>query len=192
MQRTALCLVAVLALPAAALAQPESKPQTPAAPRAKQQASRPLSQLRMSGSVYVGERAPDFDLPSSRGHNVVLSKLRGDWVLLVFADERRRFADLRGICDDMNRLGVMLLGMCRDQPQGLRAFAQRDSIPFEMVADPTGQIAVLYGLYDFQQKSTRPGFVVIDREGIVRLALLGQELRPQQVAELARFTVAGF
>jgi len=191
MQRAALCLITVLALPAAALAQPESRTPTGAS-RPTQPSRRPLSQLHMSGRVYVGERAPDFDLRSSRGRSVVLSKLRGDWVLLVFADERRRFADLRDIHADMMRIGVMLLGVCRDQPQSLRTFAQRDSIPFEMVADPTGQIATLYGLYSFEHKSTRPGFVVIDREGIVRLALLGQELRPDQVAELARFTVTGF
>src|SRR5262245_43920914 len=132
MRVTALCLLALLAMPASPLAQDKPTP-PPSAKRSE--GKKPVGQLRAIGRVTVGEPAPDFEAPSSRARNVVLSKLRGDWVLLNFAEDRRRFAELRALGDSLTGYGVVLLGVCRDQPQALRTYAQRDSIPFELLAD---------------------------------------------------------
>ena len=189
MRTVALCLFAMLAMPDALLAQGDEGKPSPSPSSKRPESQSPVGQLRAIGRVYVGERAPDFELPSSRGRSVVLSKMRGDWVLLNFAADRRRFSELRSIREPLAELGVVMLGLCRDQPQTLRAFAQRDSIPFELLADPTGEISALYGLYDFVRTTTLPGFVVLDRNGVVRLGLMGQALPAEQVAELVRFTI---
>ncbi|HEY3217270.1 MAG TPA: peroxiredoxin family protein [Candidatus Eisenbacteria bacterium] len=189
MRIAALCLLVMLATPASPFAQGSEGKPTPVRSTKRSEAQKPVGQLRAIGHVYVGERAPDFELTSSRGRSVVLSKLRGDWVLLNFAEDRRRFSELRSIRDSLAELGVVMLGVCRDQPQALRTYAQRDSIPFELLADPTGEISALYGLFDFVHTATVPGFIVLDRRGVVRLGLLGQSLPPDQVAELVRFTI---
>ena len=37
-----------------------------------------------------------------------------------------------------------------------------------------------------------PGFLLVDRDGIVRMVLFGHNLPPGQIAALVRFAVTGF
>ncbi len=191
MKTFALTLLALLCASALALAQGEPKTPTIKPQSTEQSSNVPLGQLRVSGHVYVGEPAPDFELTSSAGRQVSLSRLKGDWVLLSFADDRKAFAGLRELHEGLKELGVVLLGICKDKPQALRPFVQREGITFELVADATGEISAIYGLYDVARSASRPGFVVVDRNGIVRLALQGQA-PPKEVLELTRFTIVGF
>ena len=191
MKTFALTSLALLCASALALAQDEPKTPTGKPTSAEESSRMPVGQLRVSGRVYVGEPAPDFELTSSSGRQVSLSRLKGNWVLLHFADDRKAFAGLRELHEGLTQLGVVLLGICKDKPQALRPFVQREGIPFELVADVTGEISAVYGLYDSARSSSRPGFVVVDRNGIVRLALQGQA-PPKEVLELTRFTIVGF
>jgi len=59
-----------------------------------------------------------------------------------------------------------------------------------MLADATGQVSAAYGLYDFTRSETRPGFVVLDRQGYVRFAVLGQVLPADDILHLVEFVVA--
>lgn len=151
----------------------------------------PLTRFKVSGQVAVGESAPDFELTSSTGHDVALSRLRGDWVMLRFAKDRREFADLGSMSADLSRIGVRLMGICGDKPQTLRPFVQRVGIPFEILADVTGEISAVYGFYDYSTSSSRTGFVVVDRSGVVRLVLQG-EAPADQIVALTRYTMTGF
>src|SRR5262249_37303843 len=108
----------------------------------------PVSQLRINGRIYVGERAPDFSLWSSRDRELKLSRTRGDWVVLCFGNRREDLGALRKLQTALGASGITVLGVCHEKPQALRAFAERDSIPFEMLADVTGEISAIYGLYD--------------------------------------------
>jgi len=150
----------------------------------------PHTQIRISGRVYVGELAPDFTLTSAGGREVALSHLRGHWVLLHFVPDRRDFAVLEVARADLAQLGVTLVGVCKANPQSLRAQAQRDSITFELLADATGEVSAIYGLYDAASFSSLSGLVVVDRTGKTRLALMGA-IPPQHLADLLRFTMLG-
>jgi len=146
--------------------------------------------LTVEGRVLVGDVAPDFDLTSSRDRQVRLSRQRGDWVLLVFASDRDDFTDYRSVNADLTAIGVRLLGVCRDNPQTLRTVAEKNDIPFEMLADATGEISSMYGLYDGSKRCCIPGFLVLDRRGVVKLAVSGQQVPPTQVLSLTALTVA--
>ena len=193
MKLPSLCLAATLAMASPALAQdePKSVPK-PTSGSTGEGTGTSGSKIHIGGQVYVDEKTPPFDLPSSRGRQVTPARLRGDWVLLYFSEGRRGFSDLRRAYPEITATGCTVLGLTKSNPQTLRTWAERDSIPFEMLADPTGEISSLYGLYDSEQRSTRPGFVIFDREGIVRMALFGQAIPPAQVADLVRFTDVGF
>jgi peroxiredoxin len=146
--------------------------------------------LTVEGRVLVGDVAPDFDLASSRDRVIRLSKQRGDWVLLVFAPDRDDFAAYSTVNGDLAAIGVRLLGVCRDNPQTLRTVAEKSGIPFEMLADPTGEISSMYGLYDGARRCCIPGFLVLDRRGVVKLAVSGQQVPANQVLSLTALTVA--
>jgi peroxiredoxin Q/BCP len=151
----------------------------------------PLGQLRIAGTVHVGERAPDFTAVSSSGNERTLSRLKGDWLVLVFVQSREDFAKLRDLQSRLVDTGPLVFGICKDKPQRLRAYARSERLPFELLADDTGEISSLYGYYNWERRETTRGFVVMDRFGVVRLALQGQAPE-DQVADLTRYTIAGY
>ena len=63
-------------------------------PRTEVNAPDPFARLRVNGRVMVGDQAPDFALTSSTGNDVALSSMRGDWLLLRFAADRKELAEL--------------------------------------------------------------------------------------------------
>jgi alkyl hydroperoxide reductase subunit AhpC len=64
-------------------------------------------------------------------------------------------------------------------------------LPIILLSDVTGEISQLYGLYDTRMRQVRPGFVLIDRQGVVRVALLGQQLPFGEMMALVRSSVIG-
>jgi peroxiredoxin Q/BCP len=169
-------------------------PTTPAPSRPPKQEGRQdisLGQIRVVGRVHVGAPVPDFTALSSSGRELTISRQRGDWLLLLFAEAREDFNTFRELHQDLRSTGAVVLGVSKEKPQRLRAIVERDSLPFELLADDTGDISALYGFYDLQRRFTTPGFVLVDRQGVVRMALQGQA-PPDQIAALTRFTIVGF
>ena len=189
MKTAALVLTAVTALSPPALAQSKTSP--PPAPGSSQggQAT-PQARVHIYGHVYIGERAPDFSLDGSDGKIVRPSRFRGEWVVMVFADRKEKLGPLAAIHDEMRTLGVHIFGVCKEKAHTLQKYSTRQRLPFVLGADWTGEISAMYGLYD-SERSISPGFLVVDREGIVRMALLGHNLPPEQIAALVRYGVAG-
>jgi peroxiredoxin len=186
-----LAALLMLALAAPCLAQESPKAPPPMAGSEREPSVRnPHAQLGMSGRVYIGDLAPDFELDGSRGARVQLSRLRGDWLLLVFSDRRDQFVSLRAIEKEMDALGVRIVGVCHEKARTLDTYAARDSVPL-MLADVTGEVSTMYGLYDSLRRQTVPGFMVLDREGVVRIAFSGQLLPPDEIARLTQFAVTG-
>jgi peroxiredoxin len=187
-------MLLALVVPASrALAQSEGKTPPPPAATATPSSSAPApaGRVHVYGQVYVGDRAPDFTLDGSDGKILRPSRFRGDWVVMVFADRKEKLAPLAAITHDLDSLGVRLLGVCKEKAYSLQAYATRQKLSFVMGADWTGEVSGEYGLYDTERSMISPGFVVVDREGYVRMALLGQNLPPEQVSALVRFAVAG-
>jgi peroxiredoxin len=146
---------------------------------------------RIRGSVYTGEPAPDFELPASSGHPVHLSDFNGSWILLIFTERKEGLATYTRIASGMDSIGVKLVGVCDEKAYHLVAFAKDGGPHFPMLADVTGEISALYGLYDSMRATTEPGFFVIDPEGIVRMGLTGKQVPAADIASLVRFAVTG-
>jgi peroxiredoxin len=195
MRWTAVVIVAVAALAAPLWAQnaPKnpSRPVGPARPPAAPSTT-PRLPARIEGQVYVGDRAPDFEVDGSQGRPVKLSSLHGSWVLLVFANDRALFGRLGPLDAQLREIDVRTLGVCGEKARTLESLSARDSLKVVWLADVTGEISALYGLFDFERSMIRPGFVLIDAGGVVRMALLGQALPPEEIARLVRFGVAGY
>ena len=189
----ALVLAAAATLAPPAHGQPEPKAPSPAAPRQSSgSTSAPQARVHIYGQVFIGERAPDFTLDASDGKIVRLSTFRGDWVVMVFADRKERFGPLASIHGELQSHGVHILAVCREKAHSLQLYSTRNHLPFVLGADWTGEIASLYGLYDGERSMISPGFLLVDRDGIVRMTLFGQNLPPEQIAALVRFAVTGF
>lgn len=187
------CIVLALLLggfdPASAQDPKGNKPASPRAPVTPTTTPRPRA--RIASRVYVGEPAPAFELDASNGRAVRLGAQRGRWVLLVFDESRAALVARRDLASEVGDLAITVLGVCNEKARTLQTRASRDSVPFLLLADVTGEVSALYGLWDDERDSTRPGFVLVDRDGFVRMALLGSSLPVQDIARLVHFAVTG-
>src|SRR5262245_44130191 len=126
-----LCLL-LIAVPVAAQTRDEAPP-PPVRPEAGT-SEMPLGQLRVVGTVHVGDVAPDFTTASTTGRDLTLSHLKGDWVLLVFSQEREDFSQLRDIARSLAETGTRVYGICKDKPQRLRSYAEAQGLGFDLLA----------------------------------------------------------
>ena len=101
----------------------------------------------------VGGMAPDFTLPAGDGAQVHLADLRGKTVLLYFypkddtpgcTTEACAFRDAWG---ELQRRGVVVLGVSRDDVKSHQKFASKYSLPFPLLADLGGAVAQQYGVW---------------------------------------------
>lgn len=164
---------------------PQPTPTTPAGPTT----TTGRVGVLVSGGAYVGEVAPDFELDGSKGQSVRLSRLRGDWVVLVFTDRRMQLTDLATVAADLKLLGGVFLGVCAEKARTIEKAQEKNPLPFTVLADPTHEVSAMYGVYDRVHSATSPGCFVLDRRGVVRLSVLGQVVPPEQVLELAKIPI---
>jgi len=188
----ALSLATVTALAPAAHAQSDSKTAPPPAPSSSSSgSSTPQARVHVYGQVYIGDRAPDFKLDGADGKVVRPLRFRGEWVVMVFADRKEKLGPLASIHDEMRTLGVRILGVCKEKAHALHGYTTRQKLPFLLGADWNGEVSAMYGLYDYERSAISPGFVLVDRDGVVRMALQGHNLPPDQIGALVRYAVHG-
>jgi len=184
-----LIMTAVLATAAAAQNPPKSEtpPGQNQLPVGKPAVVGARGKAPIIGQVYIGERAPDFVLDASNGTQEQLSRHRGNWVLLVFDDRYHSLADYDSLDDQARKLGARVIGVCHEKQQTLTTASARDHVDMLLLADATGEVSAIYGLYDWGASTTDPGFFVIDRDGTVRLAIVGRLFPAYQMLELLKF-----
>lgn len=190
---SSMLLLVMLAAPSA-LAQTEFKPRpgtTPPPPVTHPTSRSAQGRVRPSVRVAVGERAPDFELSKLDGKSLRLSSLRGNWVMLWFVEDRDSLANVEPVAIALAALGVRTLAICFDKAQGIAHRVGKRELPYVPLADPTGDIVALYGLLDGTTDQVRPGFVLVNPRGDVRLALLGQELPSEDASRLVQYAVQG-
>ena len=181
-------------LAGAALAQSEFKPQgTPAPTTSHVPGTAESGPGRVSTRVAVGEGAPDFELSKMDGKPLRLSSLRGKWVMVWFVENRDSLAGVEPLAESLEKLGVRTLAVCYDKSQALAQRLQGKQLAYIPLADATGDIVSLYGLLDStnSRETVRPGFVLVNPVGDVRMALLGHQLPSNDASRLVELAVVG-
>ena len=108
-------------------------------------------------SVSVGEKAPDFTMPTDGNGSVSLSKLRGKPVVLYFYpkdDTSGCTAEACGFRDtfpDYGKTGATVIGVSRDSVASHDKFAAKESLPFPLLADTEEKVCKLFDV--IKQKS---------------------------------------
>ncbi len=126
----------------------------------------------------VGSPAPAFSLQDQKGATHRLADYRGGWVVLYFYPKddtpgcTTEACALRDNIFAFRKAGATILGISVDDVESHKAFAEKHSLPFTLLADPTKQTARDYGvlvkmmgLFELAQRDT----FLIDPQGrIVR------------------------
>lgn len=129
----------------------------------------------MASGIQVGDKAPDFTLPSQSGDQVRLHDRLGERVVVLYffpkdgtpgcTAEACAFRDSHDVFADA---GAEVIGVSSDSVDSHAAFAGRHELPFTLVSDQGGLVRKSYGVPSVL--ALLPGRVtyVIDREGTVR------------------------
>jgi peroxiredoxin len=124
--------------------------------------------------VEVGEQAPDFSLPGTKG-DVRLSDVwsRGKVVLAFYTEDNtplcsNEIAMLRDDYEVVRELGAEVVAVGADSPESHLAFAERlGGVPFALVSDQELEAVRAYGVVDDAEKRSRRAVFVIDEGGQV-------------------------
>ena len=140
--------------------------------------------------IDVGDTAPDFRLPALRGGELVLSDFRGKKNVVLFFYPKDdspgctvEACTFRDAYEDFVEAGAEVIGISSDSLDRHSAFAQRYSLPMQLVSDKGGKVRAQYGV-----KSTLgliPGreTFIIDKTGVVRHVFRSQIRVKNHVAE---------
>ena len=102
-------------------------------------------------ALKVGTSAPDFTLDSTGGNEFTLSKdLQGKACILYFYPGdftpgcTKEACEFRDHFAEFKDLDIDILGISRDSIEKHHKFKKKHNLPFELLADLSGEVAHLY------------------------------------------------
>ncbi len=157
----------------------------------------------VASAVEVGEKAPDFTLPSTIGETISLSQFQGkQFVLIEFygqdyapvcaANLSARKADY----SKFQQLNIQILGISGNNLFSQKTFADSLQLPYPLLSDRSLKVAKAYGVVygttegknspDLEGLGAKRSFFLVDRQGIVRGRWIGEDLAVFSTEELLK------
>jgi peroxiredoxin Q/BCP len=130
--------------------------------------------------LMEGDKAPDFELPSSTGRPVRLNSLRGKNVVLYFYPEDDTSGCTKEACsfrDNLPKfegLDAVILGVSKDSLASHKKFIDKYSLNFTLLSDEGLKVHKLYDTWKLKNNygrtywGTERSTFVIDRQGRVK------------------------
>ena len=132
-------------------------------------------------ALVIGEKAPDFTLPSDSGKDISLHDFEGQKVILYFYPkdntsgctlEAKAFRDH---LEDFRKLGYVVLGVSRDSVKKHCNFRDKYELTFPLLSDSEEVVVNLYGVLKekmmYGKKSIgieRSTFIIDEKGNLVR------------------------
>jgi peroxiredoxin Q/BCP len=148
-------------------------------------------------SVEIGEKAPDFTLPTDSNGSVTLSRLKGQNVVLYFYpkdDTSGCTAEARGFRDsfpDYSGAESVVIGISKDSVASHDKFKKKHELPFILASDAGSDTCERYGvwveksMYGRKYMGIERCTFLIDKEGVLRGAWRKVKV-PGHVAEVLK------
>ncbi|MEE8579967.1 MAG: peroxiredoxin [Myxococcota bacterium] len=127
----------------------------------------------MALTLEIGQDAPGFTLPSTRGPLTLSERLQKRSVLLVFYPGDDTPVCTRQLCDYRDNLkifadlGVDVLAVNPGSLESHTRFAEKHSLPFPLLSDEGGKVCRAYGARGLLG-ITKRALVLVDKAGRVR------------------------
>ncbi len=133
-------------------------------------------------SLQIGDRAPDFELVDQDGQEHKLADYKGKRTLIYFYPKDAtpgctvQACNLRDNIEDLNKDGLTVVGVSKDDQKSHQKFASKYNLPFTLLADPSTKMIDAYGAWGERSLYGRKFF------GTVRSAVLvGDDLTVEMV-----------
>ena len=145
--------------------------------------------------VKVGDKAPDFTLPSQMGDDVTLSEFVGKKNIVLYfypKDETtgctKEACTFRDNYEELTKLGAEVIGLSGQSVESHKSFASHHGLPFILLSDEGNKVRELYGVPS--SMGIIPGRVtyIIDKKGVVR-HIFNSQTQAQRHVEEAKKTL---
>ncbi|EKE78772.1 thioredoxin-dependent thiol peroxidase [Oceanibaculum indicum] len=131
-------------------------------------------------TVNVGDKAPDFSMPTDGGGSVSLSGLKGKKVVLYFYPKddtpgcTKEACAFRDALPDFSGVDAVVIGVSRDPVKSHDKFKAKYELNFPIASDEDGKASEAYGtwveksMYGKKYMGMERSTFVIDGQGVVR------------------------
>ena len=126
-------------------------------------------------TLQVGDLAPQFSLLNQDNQLISLSDFKGKKVLVYFYPRAltpgctTQACGLRDAKSELEKLGVIILGISTDAPKKLAQFVEKKSLNFTLLSDEDHQVAEQFGVWGEKK------FMGRTYDGIHRISFLIDE-----------------
>jgi peroxiredoxin Q/BCP len=103
--------------------------------------------------IAEGKKAPDFTLANAEGKKVSLSDFKGKDVVVYFYPKddtpgcTKEACGFRDLWKDLQRAGVVVLGVSPDAGASHQKFTAKYKLPFTLLSDPDKKLMKAWGAY---------------------------------------------
>jgi thioredoxin-dependent peroxiredoxin len=131
-------------------------------------------------SVAVGDKAPDFTLPTDGGGMLSLKALKGKTVVLYFYPKddtsgcTAEACAFRDSLPDFSMAKAQVVGISRDTVASHDKFKSKYKLPFPLASDEDGKVCAAYGtwveksMYGRKYMGIERATFLIDGKGVIR------------------------
>ncbi len=128
----------------------------------------------------VGEKAPEFNMPTDGGEDVSLSALKGTPFVLYFYPKDNtpgcttEAKDFTASIKEFDKLGVKVIGVSRDSLKKHANFREKQELEVILASDEDGATCEAFGVWVLKKNYGREymgierSTFLIDGEGIIR------------------------
>lgn len=131
-------------------------------------------------SLSIGDKAPDFTLPTDGNGTISLAGLKGKKVILYFYPKddtpgcTKEACGFRDALPDFGGSDAVVIGVSKDSVAAHDKFKRKYELPFTLAADVEGTVTEAYGcwveksMYGKKYMGIDRATFLIDGEGVVK------------------------
>ncbi|MGH7440354.1 MAG: peroxiredoxin [Polyangiaceae bacterium] len=132
-------------------------------------------------TLSIGDKAPDFTLPSGKGEPLKLSELWAKRTVVLYFYPKDdtpgctvEACTFRDSYDAFAEAGAEVVGISSDSAESHDRFASKHKLPMKLAADVGGKVRALYDVKATLGLFPGRATFVIDRQGVIRHKFVSQ------------------
>ena len=134
----------------------------------------------MTMAIDVGDKVPDFHMPTDGGGSISLEELKGRKVVLYFYPKddtpgcTKEACGFRDALPDFTAVDAIILGVSKDSPTKHDKFKEKFDLNFALGSDEEGKVCETFGtwveksMYGRKYMGIDRATFLIDADGVVR------------------------
>ncbi len=136
--------------------------------------------MTVDATVGVGDKAPDFDMPTDGGGRISLSELKGRKIVLYFYPRddtpgcTTEACGFRDAMPDFSKVNASIIGVSKDTVAKHDKFKAKYDLPFTLATDEDGSVCEAYGVWQLKKFMGRESMGIvrstflIDEDGVIQ------------------------